>query len=46
MDCAVQMWEDTDLRLEFGKAARARVVEKFSIKRMVEELEGVYESVI
>ena len=27
-------------------AARERVVAQFSMKRMVEELEGVYESVI
>jgi glycosyltransferase involved in cell wall biosynthesis len=46
VDFAVQLLEDTDLRLKFAKAARARVVEQFSMNRMVEELEGVYDLVI
>ncbi len=46
VDFAVQLLEDTELHSQFAKAARQRVVDKFSMKRMVEELEGVYESVI
>jgi L-malate glycosyltransferase len=46
VDFAVQLLEDPELHSQFAKAARARVVDKFSMKRMVRELEGVYESVI
>jgi glycosyltransferase involved in cell wall biosynthesis len=46
VDFAVQLLEDPALHSQFAKAARARVVEKFSMKRMVRELEGVYDSVI
>jgi glycosyltransferase involved in cell wall biosynthesis len=46
VDFAVQLLEDPELHSQFAKAARARVVEKFSMNRMVRELEGVYDSVI
>jgi len=46
VDYAVQLLEDPELHSQFAKAARARVVDQFSMNRMVKELEGVYESVI
>jgi glycosyltransferase involved in cell wall biosynthesis len=46
VDFAVQLLEDPESHSQYAKAARSRVVERFSMNRMVEELEGVYESVI
>ncbi len=43
---AVQLIRDPDLHARFAASARARVLEQFSMKRMVRELEEVYESVI
>ncbi len=42
---AVQLIQDQDLHARFAAAARARVEEQFSMKRMVRELEEVYEFV-
>ncbi len=38
--------ENEDQRMSMASAARQRVVDEFSMKRMVEEIEGVYESVL
>jgi glycosyltransferase involved in cell wall biosynthesis len=46
VDYSVQLLENPELHAEFAHAARQRVVEHFSMKRMVEELEGVYELVL
>ncbi|WP_339707768.1 glycosyltransferase [Algoriphagus aquimarinus] len=46
VDYCVQLINDQDLHQSMSLAARERVVSQFSMKRMVEELEGVYESVI
>lgn len=43
---AVQLIRDPDLHKQFAGAARERVVEQFSMKRMVRELEEVYDLVI
>lgn len=42
---AVELLQNPDLRSQFAQAARERVVQEFSMKRMVKELEGVYEEV-
>lgn len=42
---AVQLIRDPELHARFAAAARERVVEQFSMKRMVRELEEVYEYV-
>lgn len=42
---AVQLIRDPELHSQFAAAARQRVVEQFSMKRMVRELEEVYEYV-
>jgi glycosyltransferase involved in cell wall biosynthesis len=36
--------QDKEKREKIGKAARERVVEKFSMKRMVDQLEEIYVS--
>ena len=41
----VQLINDSEIHRSMAAASRKRVVEQFSMKRMVEELEGVYESV-
>jgi glycosyltransferase involved in cell wall biosynthesis len=41
----VQLIRDPELHARFAAAARERVVEQFSMKRMVRELEEVYDSV-
>lgn len=41
----LQLINNRDLRLKFGKAGRKRVVEKFNIERYVDEMEMVFESV-
>lgn len=46
VDYCVELLENTSLHTQFAKAARERVFAEFSMKRMVEELEGVYEGVI
>jgi len=46
VDYCVQLINDQDLHQSMSLASRERVVSQFSMKRMVEELEGVYESVI
>ena len=39
----LQLLRDPDLRERFGRAARARVEQQFSIKAMIEANEGLYE---
>ncbi|TXE02398.1 glycosyltransferase [Algoriphagus aquimarinus] len=46
VDYCVLLIKDQDLHQSMSLAARERVVAQFSMKRMVAELEGVYESVI
>ena len=43
---SVQLIQDSNLHAQFAAAARVRVVEQFSMKRMVRELEEVYDSVL
>lgn len=45
-DYCVQLINDQDLHQSMSLAARERVVAQFSMKRMVAELEAVYDSVI
>jgi L-malate glycosyltransferase len=42
----LELLENPELHQQVAKAARERVVEQFSMKRMVRELEGIYEEVI
>jgi L-malate glycosyltransferase len=46
VDFCIQLIQNPELQNQMAKAARERVVKQFSMTRMVEELEGVYESVI
>ncbi|MDN3204687.1 glycosyltransferase [Algoriphagus sediminis] len=46
VDYCIKLLSDPELQSKMAKSARARVVEKFSMKRMVKEIEAVYESVI
>ncbi|MBN7817508.1 glycosyltransferase [Algoriphagus pacificus] len=46
VDYCIQLIQNPELHSQMSLAARERVVQQFSMKRMVEELEGVYESVI
>ena len=43
---ASTLLNDAELRLKYGKAARQRVIEAFSMEKMVGELEGVYRDVV
>ncbi|OOG76557.1 glycosyltransferase [Algoriphagus sp. A40] len=43
---AVQLIRDPELRQRMAVSARDRVIEKFSMKRMVGELEGIYRDVV
>lgn len=45
VDYSVQLLHDKERQNAMSQAARERVVSQFSMKRMVEELEGVYEGV-
>ncbi|RIW13118.1 glycosyltransferase [Algoriphagus lacus] len=46
VDYCIQLLEDPELQQKMALAARERVIEKFSMKRMVEELEGIYLEVL
>ncbi|EAZ82462.1 glycosyltransferase [Algoriphagus machipongonensis] len=46
VDYCIQLIQKPELHQMMSLAARERVVKQFSMTRMVEELEGVYESVI
>lgn len=46
VDYCIQLIQNSELHSQMSLASRERVVQQFSMKRMVEELEGVYESVI
>lgn len=41
----IELLQNPELQSQFAQAARERVVQEFSMKRMVQELEGVYEEV-
>jgi glycosyltransferase involved in cell wall biosynthesis len=41
-DCAVQLIENESLRIKMSKAARRRIVNEFSMAKMVKELESIY----
>ncbi|MFC3880927.1 glycosyltransferase [Algoriphagus namhaensis] len=43
VDYSVELLQNPELHAQFSKAARERVVQEFSMKRMVKELEEVYE---
>lgn len=43
---ACSLLQDEDLRVRYGEQARKRVVESFSMEKMVGELEGVYREVV
>jgi len=43
---ACTLLADQDLRMKYGQQARKRVVENFSMEKMVEELEEVYREVV
>lgn len=45
-DYCLQLLENSELQQKMAKAARDRVIEKFSMKRMVQELEGIYLEVL
>jgi glycosyltransferase involved in cell wall biosynthesis len=40
----MELVQDKELRLKFGKAGRQRVIEKFNIKRYVREMEKVFDN--
>lgn len=42
----IELLQNPELRSQFAQAARERVVQEFSMKRMVKELEGVYVEVM
>lgn len=42
----IQLLEDRELHRQMASAARARVIEKFSMRRMVGELEEIYRDVL
>ena len=46
VDYCIQLLQDPGLQQKMALAARERVIEKFSMKRMVEELEGIYLEVL
>lgn len=46
VDHCIQLIQNPELHAQMARAARERVVQQFSMKRMVEELEGVYEAVL
>jgi glycosyltransferase involved in cell wall biosynthesis len=43
-DAIVRLIDDPVLRLEFGRAARVRVVDRFSVDRYAEEIRGLFAS--
>jgi glycosyltransferase involved in cell wall biosynthesis len=43
---AHHLFTDPEMRVNYGHQARKRVVEEFSMLKMVKELEGVYEDVL
>jgi hypothetical protein len=43
---ALRLINNENLRRQYGEAARGRVVDAFSMKRMVLELEALYSTVI
>jgi glycosyltransferase involved in cell wall biosynthesis len=45
-DFCILLLENQELRKKLALAARDRVIEKFSMKRMVSELEGIYLEVV
>lgn len=45
-DYCILMIRDADSRMKMAKSARSRVIEKFSMRRMVSELEEVYREVL
>lgn len=45
-DYCILMMRDADSRMKMAKSARSRVIEKFSMRRMVSELEEVYREVL
>lgn len=45
-DCCILMIRNSDSRMKMAKSARSRVIEKFSMCRMVVELEEVYREVL
>ncbi|MEN2281306.1 glycosyltransferase [Algoriphagus sp. SE2] len=46
VDYCIQLIQNPEIHQKMSSAARARVVQQFSMKRMVQELEEVYESVL
>ncbi len=45
-ECLCRVLDDSALRSAMGRAARKRVEESFSIDRMVDELQGIYEELV
>ena len=45
-DAILRLLRDPDLRKQMGKAGRERVVEHFSVERMVERTEALYEQLL